>query len=263
MTYRTLSILSNEYFSAYNKKQKLTLSKHFAKLKSKTLSNDYFFRSNILSSVFSSMIEGVSMDINSFLRIREEGLPKNKDYNQVSDLILAYEFAQKNKLSIPRILKAHALATQTIFNSDKNFCGVFRKRKVFVRNYFETIYTAAEPEIVEGEMKKLLTDISILLKKELSYAEVFYFASLIHLRVAQIHPFADGNGRTARLMEKWFIAEKLGSAAWGIPSELLYFERRKSYYERINLGKNYHELNYDLCLPFLLMLPMAMKVKVE
>jgi Fic family protein len=33
---------------------------------------------------------------------------------------------------------------------------------------------------------------------------------LIHLRLAQIHPFRDGNGRAARLIEKWFVAEKLG-----------------------------------------------------
>ncbi|MBN1116921.1 MAG: Fic family protein [Bacteroidales bacterium] len=38
---------------------------------------------------------------------------------------------------------------------------------------------------------------------------MFYFASLIHLRFAHIHLFRDDNGRAARLIEKWFVAEIL------------------------------------------------------
>jgi Fic family protein len=30
-----------------------------------------------------------------------------------------------------------------------------------------------------------------------------------------------GNGRTARLLEKWFLAEKLGAKAWFVESETL------------------------------------------
>jgi Fic family protein len=52
----------------------------------------------------------------------------------------------------------------------------------------------------------------------LSAEEVFYFASFIHLRFVHIHPFRDGNGRAARLIEKWFIAEKLGKQFWKLPN---------------------------------------------
>lgn len=84
--------------------------------------------------------------------------------------------------------------------------------------------------------------------------EVFYHASFIHLIFVHIHPFSDGNGRAARLLEKWFLAQKIGEIAWGIQSEKYYKEHQSEYYDNINLGVNYYELDYDRCIPFLLML---------
>ncbi|MCK4554164.1 Fic family protein, partial [Candidatus Parcubacteria bacterium] len=59
--------------------------------------------------------------------------------------------------------------------------------------------------------------------------------------------------------EKWFLAEKLDKKSWLIQSEKYYKENLEQYYKNINLGVNYYELNYDQCLPFLLMLPKALQ----
>ncbi|MBI5471836.1 MAG: Fic family protein [Ignavibacteriae bacterium] len=123
------------------------------------------------------------------------------------------------------------------------------------------IYLAVEPEFVRREMKGLFEDITILGNKELSPEEAFYYAAAIHLRFAQIHPFADGNGRVVRLLEKWFLASHIGEMAWLIPSEEHYWNNRQAYYENINLGVNYYELEYDKCLPFLVMLVKAMEMR--
>ena len=118
---------------------------------------------------------------------------------------------------------------------------------------------AIEPEFVEQEMKTFFMDIEELISSNLSEKEVFYFASLIHLRFAHIHPFRDGNGRAARLIEKWFITEKLGRDFWKISSEEYYKVNQARYYETINPGVNYYELNYDNCLGFLEMLPNCLR----
>jgi Fic family protein len=88
----------------------------------------------------------------------------------------------------------------------------------------------------------------------LGVTEAFYHAALIHLVFAHIHPFMDGNGRAARLLEKWFLADKLGREAWHMPSEKYYKEHVAEYYRNIKLGLNFYTLNYDRSAPFLTML---------
>ena len=115
--------------------------------------------------------------------------------------------------------------------------------------------------MVVEETNKLFSDIEILVKREMTISEVFYFASMIHLVFVKIHPFADGNGRSARLLEKWFLAKKLGNKAWFIQSERLYQTRLKSYYKSVDIGTDYTTNNFDLSIPFLLLLPMALTIK--
>ena len=110
-------------------------------------------------------------------------------------------------------------------------------------------------------MAALFEDIATLLDKDLTLSESFYYASMLHLPLVQIHPFADGNGRMARLLEKWFLSESIGGRAWYIPTEKLYEKRLKQYYKQVNIGDTYDTIRYDYALPFLLMLPMALRVK--
>lgn len=72
-----------------------------------------------------------------------------------------------------------------------------------------------------------------------------------------IRPFWDGNGRSARLLEKWFLSTSINSRAWRIPAEKYYKNHLDDYYASVNLGVNYYELDYGRCLPFLLQLPKA------
>ena len=119
-------------------------------------------------------------------------------------------------------------------------------------------YVAANPGEVKLEMEKFYADINLLLKKQLSVEEVFFFAAMIHLVFVKIHPWNDGNGRSGRLFEKWFLAQMLGGNAWFVQSEKNYYNEHQIYYKNLRaLGLEYEELDYSKALPFLLMLPNA------
>ena len=80
----------------------------------------------------------------------------------------------------------------------------------------------------------------------------FYYASMLHLVFVKIHPFQDGNGRTARLLEKWFLIEKIGQKAIAVQLEKNYYKHLKDYYANIRkLGLEYEVLDCGKSLDFL------------
>ena len=211
------------------------------------------------SAVYSSNIEGNSIDLNSFMNyeLSKKKFKIGTEIEEINNLIESYGFAQKNKLTETNLLLCHKTLSETLLIKSKR--GKYRVEQVGVFGKTGMAYLAIEPEFVEKEMKLLFNDISELINDNLTNQEVFYFASLIHLRFVHVHPFRDGNGRTARLLEKWFIAEKLGQDFWKIPSEEYYKTNQKEYYNTINLGVNFYELNYDNCIGFLKLLPNSLK----
>ncbi len=211
------------------------------------------------SAVYSSNIEGNSIDLNSYMNyeINKDKFKIGKEVEEIEDLIAAYKFAQNNKLNEENLLNCHKFFSKTLLIESKQ--GKYRIEQVGVFGKSGLAYMAIEPEFVEKEMKLFFQNITELISSNLNEIEFFYFASLLHLRLAHIHPFRDGNRRTARLIEKWFIAEKLGRNFWKIPSEEFYKNNQAKYYETINLGVNFYELNYDRCIDFLQMLPNCLK----
>ena len=147
---------------------------------------------------------------------------------------------------------SHKLLSENILITSKQ--GKYREEKIGVFDETGLVYMAIEPKFVKEEMNKLFSDLKYLLKNKLSLEEVFYYAAFLHLKFIYIHPFMDGNGRAARLLEKWFLSSEFGINVWKIKSERHYFENRKEYYKKINLGPDYYEIDYDKCLPFLFML---------
>lgn len=211
------------------------------------------------SAVYSSNIEGNSIDLNSYMNyeMNKDKFKVGKEIEEIEDLIEAYEFAQNNVLNEKNLLNCHKIFSDTLLIRSKR--GKYRVEKVGVFGKSGLAYMAVEPEFVKKEMNLLFQDVEELISTDLNEIEVFYFASLVHLRFAHIHPFRDGNGRAARLMEKWFVTTKLGRNFWKISSEEYYKNNQARYYETINLGVNFYELNYNKCLGFLEMLPNCLR----
>lgn len=221
---------------------------------------DYFEFYNSVSSVYSSKIEGEDIDFDSFFKHKFLKVKFKPDYTKkADDLFSAYEFILEHQLSKRNVFRVHKILSKNLLPDGER--GNIRNNPMYVINEADRIeYVAASPTIVADELSKLFDDISILLKSELNIKEVFFFAAMIHLIFVKIHPFQDGNGRTARLIEKWFLKEKLGNDAFSIELEKNYYLHHNQYYHHIRkLGLEYENLDYCMSLDFLLMTVNSLK----
>ncbi len=202
-----MRIIDPKYLVAFSKLIAFDLAKQLEQNTSDQKKIPLDFRIKT-SAVYSSNIEGNPIDVNSFLNseVAKEAFKPQKEMDEVSDLVNSYQFAIVNDLSEANVLEAHRLLSSTLLIADKR--GHYRTDRMGIYSNTGLVYLAVEPQKVNSEMATFFADVQSLLETDLSLAEVFYHASLIHLKLAQIHPFMDGNGRTARLVEKWFLAKK-------------------------------------------------------
>ncbi|NBB88970.1 MAG: Fic family protein, partial [Bacteroidetes bacterium] len=73
------------------------------------------------SAVYSSNIEGNSVDLNSFMnyQINKDKFKTGKEIEEIEDLIQSYEFAQGRKLNEGNVLKCHEMLSQTLLIDSK------------------------------------------------------------------------------------------------------------------------------------------------
>ena len=114
------------------------------------------------------------------------------------------------------ILDVHALVLQKI---EKEFAGRFRTSGVRISGAnFVPPNALRVPDFIEDLIQWVNTsDIDILVK-----------VCIFHHRLVWIHPFFDGNGRTARLMFNLLLMKE------GYPPAIILKNDRKKYYEALN-----------------------------
>ncbi len=254
-------ILPASLLEAYCENVSVAGLKKYEELEDSELSLDDFSFYTSVAAVYSSKIEGESIELDSYVKHKRFGVEFLPDYTRkIDDLYNAYQFAKASSCNKENIALVHQQLTSNILPKSKQ--GKIRTGNMFVTMPDGKIeYVAAPPFLVEAELEKFYKDLAVLNNSDLSTAEVFFFAALLHLIFVKIHPFDDGNGRTARLIEKWFLAEKLGAKAWLIQSEKNYYTNHQTYYSNIRLlGLEYEVLDYSKALPFLLMLPQALLI---
>ena len=162
-------------------------------------------REAIIHSAHSSTsIEGnrLSLDQVSDLAFGQEVMATRKDKQEVLNYLKVLENLDKltegDKITEKGILNIHRMLTaETLENSSD--CGAYRNRYVVVGNRLtgEIIFRPPANEEVPGLVRELVEWLNSDEAKEL---DPIIAAGVAHYEFVRIHPFVDGNGRTARVL---------------------------------------------------------------
>lgn len=173
-----------------------------------------------------------------------------RDVYEVQNYLKALRYIEglvKNKEPITKkvFLRIHSLVTNKTLPKEQS--GHYRKGPVYVvkrRLGFpdEIVYTGPKAANVPYLCRELIDWINKSEKEEINPVIV---AGMAHLEVAAIHPFNDGNGRTARALATLILYKRGYDFRHLFALEDYYNKDLPSYYKAINVGKNYEERKTD------------------
>jgi len=155
-----------------------------------------YFRIGLTYS--SNALEGNSLTETETKVIIEDGItiggkPLKDHYEAIGHseaCDVLYRLAGNKEISEKHIKDLHRVF---FFRIDRKNAGKYRKQRVLITG---SEFLPPSPDKIPGLMKSLAQEIPTLRTK----FHPVRFAALLHRELVTIHPFLDGNGRTARLL---------------------------------------------------------------
>jgi Fic family protein len=215
--------------------------------------SEVFLRRGALAS---AAIEGNTLNEEQVedIVVRKKSMPESQRYQEqeVLNVIEALNEVREEvatsgafRLTPTWLKQKHAVLMHDLELEEHVVPGEYRNVQVGVGNY-----RGAPTEDVAYLVERLCTWINEIIEQAETSKSLdqrfflsFFAATLSHVYVAWIHPFGDGNGRTARLVEAAILANSK-TVPW-VSTTLLsnYYNKTKPrYYARLDAASRAHDL---------------------
>lgn len=201
----------------------------------------------------STEIEGNALNlkqVEAIMANRKVDAPSREVY-EVENYLKALKYidqiiSEQKPVTEKTLLKVHQLVTDKTLSKDQS--GHYRTRPVYVVRYRlgftdEIVYRGPEAKVVPQLVGDLIGWLKLSKEQEINPVIV---AGILHQEIAAIHPFSDGNGRTARAMATLILYERGYDFRRLFALEDYYNQERAKYYEAINIGQDYKSRKTDM-----------------
>lgn len=160
-------------------------------------------------AISSSQIEGaVTTRKKAKEMIRQEKKPRNKSEQMILNnfLTMRHIVEQKqNELTIEGLLELHRLMTAGTLDDAADEGALRTANDVYVINHSNSEVVHTPPDF--KELPGLLADLCLFFNNDHTdpFIHPIIKACILHFMIGWLHPFVDGNGRTARAVFYWYM----------------------------------------------------------
>ena len=177
---------------------------------------------------------------------RERDIQEVINYRNVINWIDQWEVTtnRRDRLSGETLQTLHRLTMQRLLEADE--LGIWRKKQVIVKSAIDGRVAFRPP--VAAEVPYLLADFFAWLKSEAAKAiHPIFLSAITHYQLVFIHPFIEGNGRTARAMASLVLYTSGYDFKRFFSIEQYFDSDVKAYYSALrSVQQNSDELTYFL-----------------
>jgi len=221
----------------HQKKEQLDKLRPLSDAQLKNLKNVY----DLQLTYNSNAIEGSTLTYSETKLILNEGITiGGKSMNEHLEAINhkeAISFIEEltnintKEIMLTDIKNLHHLILKGIDNKN---AGAYRTQNVGVVKSDGELHSFTEPLKIEEEMNKFIEWLH-----SQTIEEPILLATLVHLKFVSIHPFIDGNGRTARLLMNLILLQN------GYPQAIIKVSNRVAYIQAVEQYQQSRDNDYS------------------
>ena len=201
--------------------------------------------------VATSAIESIDFNRDSVRNIMKGLVPKDEEENRIFGLKQGFEFIshKENKITEENIFKLYMMAIGNFLDDESK-----PKQGNFYRH--DTVYVMSDRVEHSGIDHKKLPEYMksfIEFANESDNINDLLKATMLHFYIAYLHPYFDGNGRMARLIQMWFLIQKGYESTLFVPFSSYVEKSRRKYYDAYTLVEENYKLSGVIDItPFLI-----------